>query len=142
MTCTSKGWWEPKGGEQGTRGNWGMISRNIVVYALSAGFLQVGFLEKKVHATNAKQGAQEHWAFGRNRRSSSPQTKGARQRQPPKKSLRLACCQTRLAASLGPKHMGGGHCEGECMSEHCIPWYPLTRNYYENNSPRIIFRNF
>ena len=43
------------------RGNWGMNSWKIVVYARCAGSLQVGLLERKVHATTARQRALQHW---------------------------------------------------------------------------------
>ena len=95
-------WWELKGGGRRMRGNWGMNSWKIVVYARCAGSLQVGLLERKVHATTARQRALQHWDFGTPRInfSSDIQTKGFQQRPPPQKSLKLASCQTRPVASL------------------------------------------
>ena len=81
-------WWEPKGGGR----------RN----ARCAGSLQVGLLERKVHATTARQRPLQHWDFGTSGISFSShiQTKGIQQRPPPKKSLKLASCQTKPVASL------------------------------------------
>ena len=90
------------GGGRPMRGNWGMKSWKNVVYARCAGSLQVGLLERKVHATNARQRALQHWDLGTSRISFSPhiQIKGFQQRPPPEKSLKLASCQTRPVASL------------------------------------------
>ena len=46
-----------KGGGRRMRGNWGMNSSKNVFYARCAGSLQVGLLERKVHATTARQRA-------------------------------------------------------------------------------------
>ena len=79
-----------------------MNSWKIIVNARCAGSLQVGLLERKVHATTARQRALQHWDFGTPRISFSShiQTKGFQQRPPPEKSLKLASCQTRPVASL------------------------------------------
>ena len=91
-----------RGGGRRMRGNWGMNSWKIVVYARCAGSLQVGLLERKVHATTVRQRALQHWDFGTPRISfsSHTETKGFQQRPPPEKSLKLASCQTRPVASL------------------------------------------
>ena len=84
------------------RGNWGIGSWKIVVNARCAGSLQAGLLERKVHTTNARQRALQHWDFETSRISFSLhiQTKGFQQRPPAEKSLKLASCQTRPVASL------------------------------------------
>ena len=89
------------------RGNWGMNSWKIVVYARCAGSLQVGLLERKVHATTARQRALQHWDFGTPRISFSShiETKRFQQRPPPEKSQTCllpdkAGCVTVLAAFL------------------------------------------
>ena len=83
------------------RGNWGMNSWKLVVCARCAGSLQVGLLERKVHATTARQRALQHWDFGKPKISFSShiQTKRFQQRPPPEKSLKLAACQTRPVGS-------------------------------------------
>ena len=128
------------------RGNWGMNSWKIIVNARCAGSLQVGLLERKVHATTARQRALQHWDFGTPRISfpSHVQTKGIQQRPPPEKSLKLASCQKRPVASLfwqrfcsypkcildkgGVKTYGVAGISvagGKRMVENCVPWAQL-----------------